>query len=77
MQWNTRELLKTSIGSTQKALTMVELRKLKFDFPSQPEQQKIATYLTSIDTKIEAVNTQITKTKKINYYSSNYQIKKA
>tara|TARA_B110000114_G_scaffold181773_1_gene219840 strand:- start:2833 stop:4092 length:1260 start_codon:yes stop_codon:yes gene_type:complete len=62
LQWNTRELLKTSIGSTQKALTMVELRKLKFDFPSQPEQQKIAIYLSSIDTKIESVNTQITQT---------------
>jgi type I restriction enzyme S subunit len=62
LQWNTRELLKTSIGSTQKALTMVELRKLKFDFPSHPEQQKIATYLSRIDTKIEAVNNQITQT---------------
>ena len=62
LQSNTRELLKTSIGSTQKALTMVELRKLKFDFPSLPEQQKIATYLSSIDTKIESVKHQITQT---------------
>jgi restriction endonuclease S subunit len=62
LQWNTRELLKTSIGSTQKALTMVELRKLKFDFPSPKEQQKIATYLSSLDTKIETVNKRITQT---------------
>jgi type I restriction enzyme S subunit len=62
LQWNTRELLKTSIGSTQKALTMVELRKLKFDFPCIKEQQKIATYLSGIDAKIAAVNNQITQT---------------
>ena len=62
LQWNTRELLKTSIGSTQKALTMVELRKLKFDFPSLQEQQKIATYLSSIDKKIDAVTNKITQT---------------
>ena len=52
IQNNTRALIKTSIGSTQKALTMVELRKLKFYFPQLPEQQKIASFLTSVDKKI-------------------------
>ena len=55
IQWKNNDLLKTSIGSTQKALTMVELRKLKFSFPQQEEQQKIANFLSSIDTQIQTL----------------------
>jgi len=62
LQWNSRKILNSSIGSSQKALTMVELLKLKFDFPSIQEQQKIADFLSEIDIKIETVSQQITKT---------------
>lgn len=49
---NRKEVEKSSIGSTQRALTMVELRKLVFSFPPYPEQQKIASFFTAIDQRI-------------------------
>ena len=51
-----KEIQKTSIGSTQRALTMVELRKLLLPFPAKQEQQKIAAFLTAVDTKIEQLS---------------------
>lgn len=49
---NIKEIEKTSIGSTQRALTMVELKKLYFLFPAIQEQTKIANFLSAVDTKI-------------------------
>jgi type I restriction enzyme S subunit len=50
------EIEKTSIGSTQRALTMAELRKLNFPFPSLEEQQKIASFLSAVDEKIQQLS---------------------
>ena len=49
---NNEAIQKSSIGSTQRALTIVELKKLKFSIPSLPEQTKIANFLTAVDEKI-------------------------
>ena len=55
------DIEKTSIGSTQRALTMVELRKLIFAFPTLPEQQKISSFLSSVDEKLS----QLTRKKEL------------
>ena len=52
LETNQEAIQKSSIGSSQRALTIVELKKLKFNIPSLPEQTKIANFLTAIDEKI-------------------------
>jgi restriction endonuclease S subunit len=53
------DVLSSAIGSSQKALTMVELNKLEFRFPKKEEQQKIADCLSSIDELITAQTQKI------------------
>jgi type I restriction enzyme, S subunit len=55
-------LNKLIFGSGQPLITGGQLKDLLFPFPSAGEQQRIASFLTALDAKIEAVNTQITQT---------------
>ena len=48
-------------GSTRFNLSKSNFLKLNTTFPSLPEQQKIAEFLTGIDDKITAVANQIDK----------------
>ncbi len=50
-------------GSTFTAVSGTEIRKLKINCPSIPEQTKIANFLSKIDDKINAVSEQIEQTK--------------
>ncbi len=49
-------------NANQANITVVDLLQYKVSLPSFPEQQKIATFLSSVDTKIESVDHQITQT---------------
>jgi len=62
LNYNQNFIGKYSVGTSQTVLSMNELKRIKFKFPCSEEQQKIATYLSRIDTKIESVNNQITQT---------------
>ena len=50
------DVLASAIGSTQKALTIANLNKLIFNFPSNEEQTKIASFLSAVDAKISQLN---------------------
>ncbi|WP_272023025.1 restriction endonuclease subunit S [Olleya namhaensis] len=56
------KVLERCTGTSYPAINSNDLAKIKFKFPSLKEQKKIANYLSAIDLKIEAVQTQITKT---------------
>jgi type I restriction enzyme S subunit len=52
------EIKKISFGSAQPQLTVGEIVKFKIAFPTFKEQQKIATFLTAVDTKIQQLTTK-------------------
>lgn len=57
------DVLASAIGSTQKALTIANLNKLIFKFPTLEEQTKISNFLFAIDQKIEVIAKQIEQAK--------------
>jgi type I restriction enzyme, S subunit len=52
-----------NLGATINSINNNDLKKFKFLFPSKKEQQKIASFLSSIDNKIEITSTQLEKTR--------------
>ncbi len=56
-------LIRYSQGTSIKGFTANDIKALKLNLPSNPEQRKIATFLTSIDTKIDQNNKQLEQTK--------------
>lgn len=48
-------LNKLVFGSGQPLVTWTQLKNIKFNLPSLPEQQKIASFLSSVDEKIEKI----------------------
>ncbi len=59
-----KNLNKLVFGSGQPLITGGQLKALKCEFPTLPEQQKIAQFLTAIDQKIAHVTTLLETTKK-------------
>ena len=60
--WINKQFHEQNTGGTQKFIALGVIRHLVILNPILPEQQKIATYLSSLDTKIEAVTHQTTQT---------------
>jgi type I restriction enzyme S subunit len=54
-----RQQKRLFVGNAQPFLDTDAMRGFKINLPSMEEQQKIASYLSSLDTKIESVATQI------------------
>ena len=59
LEYNKKNIVDSAIGSTQKALTIVQLSKLVFSYPNSCEQEKIGTFLSLLDKKIELQSKKI------------------
>ena len=68
LEHSKNEMLKLSIGSTQKALTIKGLEELEIKLPSSEEQRKLAIFLSSIDKKIELLENKLVSYKKFHKY---------
>ncbi|MDI5899447.1 restriction endonuclease subunit S [Flavobacterium yafengii] len=61
-KFRNNEIEKFISSSSQPALSMENVRKFKIQVPSLQEQQKIADFLSSIDSKLESVSEQLAQT---------------
>ena len=71
LEVNNKKLEQSAIGSSQKALTMIELRKLIFSFTSKEEQTKIAHLLQLIDQRIFSTSQIIEELKLLKFSLRN------
>ncbi|SNR50976.1 type I restriction enzyme, S subunit [Lutibacter agarilyticus] len=62
LNFNQNYIGKFSVGTSQTVLSFNELKRIKFKIPCSEEQQKIANYLSALDTKIESVQKQLSQT---------------
>jgi len=60
-EYGKKNLLGKTIGSAQKVINIVDLKKLIIPIPTLPEQQRIANFLSAIDDKINFCGVQIEK----------------
>mgnify|MGYP000170968578 CR=1 FL=1 len=56
---NKSHFIRYAVGSTVKSLRLPIFKKMKLNIPCKEEQQKIASFLESLDKKIATVNQQI------------------
>ena len=60
---NKKEFIRRASGSTFLEIGKSEIKKIKLHIPALPEQTKIASFLSSIDSKIEQVGKQLDESK--------------
>ena len=60
-----KRLLDSAAGSNQKALTMVKMREITVDFPSEDEQKKIGAFFKSLDDTIALHQRKLAKLKEL------------